>query len=600
MQAFETFGRFVIQGADEAARVIGEVDTAAQETSNTVADSASSVEEFGATGSEAAASHEELSGAVDEGAGSVQDFTHATEDSRGGIGAMKDGLDGLSGVATALTGAIGGLGAKFASTGDDITDGAAAAGVGTEEFQELAYASEQMAGVSMQQLERRLPRIQQHLHEAQEAAQAAGGAWGEFAADAGAVSDSSQEALEQFERLGFSQEEIAEGAISSGDAYRRLLEEMRTARSEAEAVDLASDMLGRRMALQLAPQIHGAATSFDDYAARARDAGLIIDEEVIESGNRLHEAFIDMRWAMSAAAMMVGDELKPILIDFANWMIEDGVEHVKTFAGVIGTLVGWFESLPEPVRRSAVALAVVSSALKVIGTILGPLFKLGKLASLFKGLGVAAAVAKAPIALLVAGLVALAAVLIDALVDWEDFVERLEVLWDRFTERLEQSIDAAIEFMAELPGRAAEFAGEVIDWFTDIPGRVIDAFQDLVAGVRDLLADLVSAAVQRGREIANSIIEPFQRAYNTVVGNSIVPALANDTVDALAGMRDGASAVVGDMADGMAGSLGAVESPAMAGAGAGAGGTYIDMSRAVFRDTRDAEERMFRQGIEAV
>ena len=105
-------------------------------------------------------------------------------------------------------------------------------------------------------------------------------------------------------------------------------------------------------------------------------------------------------------------------------------------------------------------------------------------------------------------------------------------------------------------------------------------------------------------EWARNIVEPIRGAYNTVVGNSISPAMAEGVVDELSGLQTDAGNIskrVGDsISEGMEGAegpgLGSVETRARRGQQGAGGDTYVDLRHAVMNDDADLRSRVSRAG----
>lgn len=94
--------------------------------------------------------------------------------------------------------------------------------------------------------------------------------------------------------------------------------------------------------------------------AEAVDESLIMDQEAIDQQRELEVAFDDLNDAMFGVKLQFAGLLAPYLVEFADWLRNEGIPALKGF-------VEWFQKLPAPVQGAIFAVGGIIVALAQFG-----------------------------------------------------------------------------------------------------------------------------------------------------------------------------------------------------------------------------------------
>jgi hypothetical protein len=245
---------------------------------------------------------------------------------------------------------------QLAQMSKEISRNASAASISTETYQELSYAVSKFGGDN-QDLQDMLGTL------ADRAADATAGV--QSMAD-----DFALVGLEIDELLGRSPEQLfrafAEGVQETTDPTKRM----------AAAARLLGDDLARKML----PMLMQGAEGLDKFAQRARDLGVVIDEDTLAQSKLLSSALGDLKTAYQGLWNQLGRPLTPVLIPLFEELAEllafvsSGLKSfIDVFIDVEGTAT---EALSSTVREfraveqsASDAKAAVSEFEKSLGTL---------------------------------------------------------------------------------------------------------------------------------------------------------------------------------------------------------------------------------------
>lgn len=465
-----------------------------------------------------------------------------------------------TGVAAA-TGALSYFSITAANVGREITYLARDANMGTTEFQRWAAAG-QTVGLEMDKVGDILRDVQDKIGDY-------------LTTGAGGAVDFFEQIAP---RIGLTAEAFR--GLSGGEAlqlYYRSLERANV--SQAEMVfymeALASD------ASRLAPLL---ANNGDELARLGREAeqsGAILSEVQLEALAALSAEMTRFRNAITGARNEIGAAFAPVLTSILEIIREDFLPILQRLTGYIAQAGEWFSGLSRRTQFWAIAIGGAAVAL-------GPLII---------GLGLFIAAAGALIPALVAATPAILAFVAGFLIGkaavWaiEQGIrlvgQAIEWLGTKWTEGL-AAVTAWAQGVAQV---FSDVIAAVLQWFSELPDRIVGFIRGMVQSVLNWIGSMVDGIISR-----------LQRLYDVVVGNSIIPDLADDVVSVVGGMADGSISETERMAAGMEGAMprdgfDALSGPVLASRGAGAGGTTIDMRNSIIRDDRDMLERMRQRGL---
>jgi hypothetical protein len=127
--------------------------------------------------------------------------------------------------------------------------------------------------------------------------------------------------------------------------------------NDTERAALANDLLGRS-GQELAPLLNAGAGSIENMKNKARDLGLVINDESIDAGVKFTDTVDQLKRSFGAAAAQVGADLLPMFQSLAEWVIANMPTIQEVFSKVFGVIS-----------------AVVGTAYNIFNDYLLPIFK---------------------------------------------------------------------------------------------------------------------------------------------------------------------------------------------------------------------------------
>lgn len=316
-----------------------------------------------------------------------------------------------------------------ADAGDRIAKTARAAGVSGQYFQEMAYAIGQVSDLSEGQF---------------------GDALGFLTKRIGDAATGSADAARALEALGFTQDQIASGAISTEDAFSRFVSKMDESVNPAVAAALSADLFGRSAA-SLGPQLSGAGDSVSQLREDAKSLGIVLSQDALDASESFNDQMDTLKKSVGGLKNTIGAALIPVLTNTLIPLVQEKViPALASVAQKVFDLVTWFGNLPGPVQEAA---AIMATTLGIGGPVI---IAVGALATAIGGL----VAATGPIGLLIAA----ATLLTAAWVTWGDDIKaavRGAVDW--VTDKLQKMVD----FVAAIPDKMIETGKNIIQGLRD-------------------------------------------------------------------------------------------------------------------------------------
>lgn len=287
-----------------------------------------------------------------------------------GIGtAAKWGAAVVTGASVAVA-SMGNMAVSASGAADNIDKMSQKIGISREAYQEFDFICSQ-SGMSVDQLQSGMKKLTNVLADAQTAAREAGEAEAALDAqlEAGAITleeyneqydqiyDAAYSACGGLEQLGFSLDEISK--MSQEDALYATIEALQAMPDDANRAALAQDLLGKS-AQELAPLLNSGVGSIEAMKQQAHDLGLVLSDEVIDSGVALTDTMDQMKRSISAIGTNLGASFMPILQDLCQLVID----NLPMIQGIISGLAPVMSTAFESLLPSLMTL--ISSILPVI------------------------------------------------------------------------------------------------------------------------------------------------------------------------------------------------------------------------------------------
>jgi hypothetical protein len=427
----------------------------------------------------------ELKASLSQSASSLDTWSSEASSKLSAFGASTTALGGTltAGLTAPIAGVVGGLLAlatQSASTGEEIYNNATAAGVGVEAYQELQYALDQVSKLSEGQVTKALQNLTLTI------------------GDAAQGSDKANEALSA---LGFTQDEIASGAISTEQAFNKFSAAMQNAETPAAAMALAGDLVGTKIGKDLALALRESGGEIDGLRERAHELGIVMTEEGVKSGEKYKDSVEELKKQFGSLGNEISTALLPVLTGSLIPFIQGTViPAMRSFAGIVANVIEWFGKLPGPVQTAIGVVVGLAAALGplliVVGSVISALSAIMPVVAVVGG--VLAALATGPVLIVGAALVGLAAIW----VIWGDTIKRntseaiaFVKIWlvDHFNEAVGQ-VQAALEMMQSAWTTAKDFViGVATAIYEGVKNFLVDQFAAIISAVSNSLTALQTA-----------------------------------------------------------------------------------------------------------
>lgn len=242
--------------------------------------------------------------------------------------AGKVALGAVAGLTTALVGAFAAT-KKVTGAFDDIAKNSRKMGVSTDYYQEMEYWASQN-GLSNENMEKSLKRLNQRIGEARNGNEKYSGALQELGIDMKAVED---------------------GTLSTEDAMTQSIKALSEMTNEQDKSALASELFGTKLSQELMPAIDAGALSIEDAAEKAKELGIVIEEDTLNAAEEFNDTWDDLTRSLGAFGQKILAELMPVFQSMMDWVINHmpQIQAVfQTVFSVIGTVfstaTGWIQT----------------------------------------------------------------------------------------------------------------------------------------------------------------------------------------------------------------------------------------------------------------
>ena len=236
-----------------------------------------------------------------------------------------------TGVLVGLGGAIAGAVTQMAATGDEIATTAQRVGVGVEALQELRYWGDE-AGISQSDLERAIGRLNQRLGDGE----AEGNKY-----------------VTALQAIGVATQDANGQVRDTESVMRDTIAALRDIENPSERAAAAGAIFGTRLGRQLMPALSDTSLSIEEAAEKAREMGIIMDEDTVNASAEFASAMSDLKTVGAGLITnfatpfleilsrdvlpVIQDHVVPALRSMARFMSENrGV--VLAVVAVLGTL----------------------------------------------------------------------------------------------------------------------------------------------------------------------------------------------------------------------------------------------------------------------
>lgn len=228
--------------------------------------------------------------------------------------AVNVGAKALTAYTGAITGAATaafGLAANSAAMADDINTLSKVTGITTEQLQIYSMYSQQV-DVSTETIAKSMQKLTKNMGDA------AGG---------------SATAAAKFEALGISVTDVNGNLRSNDEVFAEAIDKLGQIQNETERDAIAMDLFGKS-AQELNPLILGGADAFREMGEAAKQNGLILSQEALDSLNAFNDSIDNLKTNVSAAGNILAGPFAPAFMEFTDLIGSSSVGIIKDIAAI--------------------------------------------------------------------------------------------------------------------------------------------------------------------------------------------------------------------------------------------------------------------------
>lgn len=213
--------------------------------------------------------------------------------------AAKWGAGIVAGATIAATAMVG-MATKTANTADAIDEMSQKIGISREAYQQLDYICSQN-GMTVDSLQNGMKSLTAAMDGAK------GG---------------TKSNIEQFEKLGISVTDAKGNLRSQEDVMWETMSALQGMENQTEKARLATELFGKS-GTNMMPILNGASGSIEEMKKQAKDLGLVLSDETIDSGAKLADNIEQLKSSFSAIGNKLGASLLPIVQQFVDMLINN-------------------------------------------------------------------------------------------------------------------------------------------------------------------------------------------------------------------------------------------------------------------------------------
>ena len=364
-------------------------------------------------------------------------------------------------------GALLGLTERTAKYAEQVELAAAQSGIASEEIQEIAFAAESVSGVDFDSVRDGLKELALRSAEAAEG---------------------TGEAVEGFERLGISQQQLQ--SLSTAELFRRVREEMQGL-TKAQRILTSEQIFGGEAGEKFAEVMSLSQSEMAGLRQEAQKSGAVLGGEQVANLDALRQSYNTAMAEVKGLGRELGTALVPIIRSAVIPAIRSMVDSARS-------LIQWFRGLSTTTKTW---LGIITGAAAAIGPVLVALGTLSTLLSglpaLFTAVGTAAGAAWAaitsPVSLVVGAVAAVAGGAYLLISNWEG-------VSSFFSDLFSGLLTMAQGFREGFLGVWKKVSGEVVS-------VMLRAFREVLEGVQYVLESL---GIERFQDSVDSAISTME------------------------------------------------------------------------------------------
>ena len=432
------------------------------------------------------------------------------------LGTASQKMRGLSTAAAGVSAALLGSAYKAGTYADDLNTLSKVTGIGTQDLQKYGAAAD-LVDVSVESIAKTQQKLKKNM--------------------LGAL-DGTNDQAQYFKELGV---EItnADGSMrDAGDVWDDTIKALGKMENETQRDAYAMALMGKS-ATDLNPLIADGGVTYEKVAKLLDSTNLsFIDQETLDQANEFNDQIDTIKLVVLQLVRTVGSKIAGALVPAITTIQEKVASLAKVLSGLSGKQLAGITGVAAAIAGIAPALLVASKAAAGLSKITGGLSKIiakgGKLAKVFSFLGAN------PFVLVIAGVVALLAVLSKLGVTGKDVEKFFKNLTDKVTKLVPVITDKLVKglqsILTMLPTLLPAFVNGAVALFTAFVSAIPVILPDLLTAVKSLITAVINTLPTLAVSLLNAAITLFKAFVNAIP--EVIKALAKALPDIGKAVKD--------------------------------------------------------------
>lgn len=432
------------------------------------------------------------------------------------LGTASQKMRGLSTAAAGVSAALLGSAYNAGTYADDINTLSKVTGISTQDLQKYGAAAD-LVDVSVESIAKTQQKLKKNM--------------------LGAL-DGTNDQAQYFKELGV---EItnADGSMrDAGDVWDDTIKALGKMENETQRDAYAMALMGKS-ATDLNPLIADGGVTYEKVAKLLDSTNLsFIDQETLDQANEFNDQIDTIKLVVLQLVRTVGSKIAGALVPAITTIQEKVASLAKVLSGLSGKQLAGITGVAAAIAGIAPALLVASKAAAGLSKITGGLSKIiakgGKLAKVFSFLGAN------PFVLVIAGVVALLAVLSKLGVTGKDVEKFFKNLTDKVTKLVPVITDKLVKglqsILTMLPTLLPAFVNGAVALFTAFVSAIPVILPDLLTAVKSLITAVINTLPTLAVSLLNAAITLFKAFVNAIP--EVIKALAKALPDIGKAVKD--------------------------------------------------------------
>lgn len=375
-----------------------------------------------------------------------------------------------------------------ADTADNIDKMSQKIGISREAYQELDFACSQ-SGASVDGLKAGLKTLTAQMDKA---------------------SQGNADTAEKFEQLGVSVTNADGSLRSQEEVLFDTLSALQDVENQTEKSRLATELLGKS-GLDLMPMLNGASGSIDAMRQQAHDLGLVLSDEVVDSGVEFTDTLDQTKRSLEAMGTQLGGSLMPIITKALKY-VQDNLPKIQSFiAKLEPILTSMLDSfLPPLMDMVEQVLPLLMDALEQLMPPISEI--LGVVLELISSVGTS----------FMSVITNLITTILPPIVDFLNqilpYVQQfIDELLPPLTDLINAIIDSFGQVISAILPILADLLAELLPIFSDIISNILPVFTTLIQAITPIITTIINAVLPVFVQILNKLMPIFMKIIDAVL-----------------------------------------------------------------------------------